>query len=216
MRIRILIAENHVVLRASLRALLDGEPDLDVVGEAGDMGEVLCLAATRRPDVILLDISLLDQQGFEALRRLSRALPTMQILLLTDSEESSLVRDALVAGAAGCVVGQAADSTLVVAVRAVSQGCIYIQPDMLRALLRDLRPQPAWSEEGAEDLTPREVDVLRLIAHGSSNRQVAEALDLSVQTVESHRANIMLKLGLHSRMELVRYAAARRLADVPR
>lgn len=216
MRIRILIAENHPVLRAALRALLGAEPDLEVVGEARDMGEVLCLAATLRPDIILLDINLPELQGFQALRRLSRALPSVQILLLTDSEESSLVRDALVAGAVGCVVRQAADSTLVAAIRAVSQGCIYIQPDLLRALLSDPRLPPAWSREDAEDLTPREADVVRLIAQGYTNRQAAAELGLSVRTVESHRENVVVKLGLHSRAELVRYATARRLVAAPK
>jgi len=101
MRIRILIAENHTALRATLRTLLDAEPDLEVVGEAEDLDEMSCLAATLRPDLILLDINLPDLQGFQGLRQLSRALPAVRVLLLTDSEESSLVRDALVAGAAG-------------------------------------------------------------------------------------------------------------------
>jgi two-component system response regulator NreC len=163
----------------------------------------------------LLDINLLEQQGFEALRRLRRALDTIQFLLLTDSEASSLVSDALVAGASGCVFAQAADSTLVAAVRAVSQGYIYIQPDMLQAILRALHLQSTWSAEPGNDLTLREEEVLRLIAQGYTNRQAAEELGLTVQTVGSYREKIMSKLGLRSRAELVQYAAAWRLADLP-
>jgi len=215
MSIRILIAENHAVLRAALRALLDTEPDLAVVGEAVNMGEVVCLAAALRPDVILLDIGLPGLQGFQALQRLRRALPTVQILLLTDSEESSLARDALVAGVAGCVVSQDAETTLVAAIQTVAQGCVYAPPSLVRTLLTELRLQPVWPELRAADLTACEVVIIRLIAQGYTNRQVAEELGVSVRTVECHRANIMLKLGLHSRMELVRYATAQRLVEVP-
>jgi two-component system response regulator NreC len=216
MTIRILIAEHHAVLRAALRALLDAEPDFEVVGEAEHMGGVFCLAAALRPEIILLDIGMPDLRGFQALRRLSRKLPTARVLLLTDSAESSLAWDALAAGVAGCVVSQAAETTLVTAIQTVAQGYIYVQPSLVQTLLTELRLQSLRPELGEEDLTAGEVDVVRLIAQGYTNRQVAEALDLSVQTVESHRASVMLKLGLHSRVELVRYASARRLVEMPK
>ena len=215
MTIRILIAEHHALLRATLRALLDAEPDFEVVGEAENMSEVFDLAATVRPEIILLDIGMPDLQGFPALRRLSARLPTVQVLLLTDSEESSLARAALAAGVAGCVFSQAAETTLVPAIQMVAHGYLYAQPSLVQTLLTELRLQPVWPEPGEEDLTADEAGVVCLIAQGYTNRQVAETLNLSVQSVESHRASAMLKLGLHSRVELVRYASARRLVDMP-
>ena len=215
MAIRILLAEDHAALRAALRALLEAERDLEVVDEAGSAGEMLRLVDEVRPDVIVLDIGLPGLHGFEGTHELRQILPETQILVLMDEEDPSLTRDALVAGAADCVSSQAAESTLVTAIRAVSAAHLYIQPGVLRELLADRRMHSAWFEERTAGLTPCEVDVLRLIAHGRTNRQVAEELGLSVQMVESHRANIMAKLGLHSRVELVRYAATRQLARMP-
>jgi DNA-binding NarL/FixJ family response regulator len=215
MTVRIVIAEDHAVLCATLRALLDVEPDLEVVGEAANAGEVLCLIDQLRPDVVLLDLVLPDLQGFHTVCQVSRTLPTAHLLLLVDDEDVGVTREALLAGAAGCVVIRAAMTTLVCAVRAVAQGQLYIQPSVMRALLADWLPYPAWLQQSADRLTPREVDVVYLIAQGYTNREVAKTLGLSVRTVESHRENIMTKLGLHSRAELVRYAAARRLVHLP-
>jgi two-component system, NarL family, response regulator NreC len=215
MTIRILLAEHHAALRAALRSLLEAEPDLEVVGEAGDASELERLAGEIDPDVVVLDIGLLKIHDFEALRELNRRLPDARVLLLTDYADSGLVHDALVAGAAGCMLGQAAESTLVAATRAVALGYLHIQPSLMRALLTDLRPPPAWSESGAEDLTPREADVLRLLVQGCTNRQVAEELGVNVQAVESDREAIMLKLGLHGRAQLVRYAVAHQLGAEP-
>jgi DNA-binding NarL/FixJ family response regulator len=216
MMIRILIAEDHPVLRAALRALLETEPDFEVVDEAADTDEALRLADQARPDVVLLDLGLPDLRGFGAVRLLRQAPCDSQVLLLMDYEDAGLARDALLAGASGCVISQLADSTLVAAVRAVSQGQLYIQQCLMRALLADLAPRAAWPQEGSVDLSSQELDVLRLIAQGYTNRQMAEELGLSVRTVGSHREKIMVKLGLHSRVELARYAAARRLVQVPR
>lgn len=207
MSFRMLIAEGHPALRADLRALLEAEPDLEVAGEADNMRELLHLAGRLCPDIILLDVELPGLQGFEAIRQLCEALPNTQLLLLTDYLDAGLGRDALLAGAAGCVVSRAAASTLAVAARAVSQGQLYIQQSVVRALLADPLVRTVSSQQAG--LTPRELDVLRLIAQGYTNRQVAEALALSVRTVESHRAKLMEKLDLHSRADLVRYAAGR-------
>jgi DNA-binding NarL/FixJ family response regulator len=215
MMIRVLLAEDHPVLRAALRALLDAELDLEVVGEARDSSATLDLAGQVRPEVIVLDIGLPGLQSFDTVRMLTQALPDTQLLILMDYEDAGLARDLLVAGAAGCVICQVADSTLAAAVRAVSQGQLYINPYVMRALLADLLLQAAFRQQATADLTPGEADVLRLVAQGYTNRQISEELGLSVRAVESHREKIMVKLGLHGRAQFVRYAAIQKLAAEP-
>jgi two-component system response regulator NreC len=206
MSIRILIADDHGVLRAGLRALLSAEPDLEVLGEAADGEEALRLSSEINPEVVLLDISMPDSSGIEVTRRLKKMLPEAQVLILTVHEDETLLQEAIEAGAAGYIVKRAAESELIDAIRAVSRGDLYVHPAMTRALLREISPSPVASSSPIEAPTPREVDVLRFIAQGYTNRQTAEALSISVRTVESHRANLMNKLNLRSRVELVRYA----------
>lgn len=212
MSLRIMIAEDYAALRADLGALLAAEPDLMVVGAVASMCELLYLAGQAPPDIILLDIDLPDLMGFENVRRLSEALPASRILLLTRYLDAGLGRDALLAGAAGCVLSQTADATLAVAVRAVAQGRLYVEERVIRALLAELLAQAESPGFGA--LTPPEVELLRLLAQGYTNRQAAEALALSPQAVECRRAQLLDKLGLHSRADLLRYAA-RRLPEPP-
>ena len=206
MSIRILIADDHGVLRAGLRALLSAEPDLEVVGEAADGHEILSLASELRPEVVLLDISMPGLSGIEVTRRLKEILPDARVLILTFHEDESLLQEAIRAGAAGYIVKRAAESELIDAIRAIWRGDLYVHPVMTRALLKDLAPSPVSNKAPGESLTPREIEVLRLIAQGYTNRQTAETLSISVRTVESHRSNLMDKLSLHSRVGLVRYA----------
>ena len=206
MSIRILIVDDHGVLRAGLRALLSAEPDLEVVGETGDGGEVFSLASELQPDVILLDISLPGLSGIEITRRLKEVLPAVRVLILTFHEDESLLHEAIKGGAAGYIVKRAAESELIDAIRAVWRGDLYIHPIMTRALFKDLTASPVSNKTPGESLTPREIEILRLIAQGYTNRQTAEALSISVRTVESHRGNLMDKLNLRSRVGLVRYA----------
>ena len=206
MAIRILIADDHGVLRAGLRALLNAEPDLEVVGEAADGNEALRLAEKLRPDVLLLDISMPGPGGIEVTRRVKRTLPDTRVLILTVHEDEGLLREAIRAGAAGYIVKRAVESELINAIHAVWRGDLYVHPAMTRALLKDLQASAAPEQPLVEPLTPRETEVLSLIAQGYTNRQIAEKLSISVRTVESHRANITGKLGLRSRVELVRYA----------
>lgn len=207
MAIRIVIADDHGVLRAGLRALLNAEPDLEVVGEAVDVGEALRLTSTLQPDLVLMDLSMPDCGGIEATRRVAELRLNVRVLILTIHEDKGLVREAIRAGAAGYILKRAVESELINAIQAVARGDLYIHPALTRALLQDGTSMPAAHRMAIETLTPREVEVLRLIVTGHTNRQIADRLTLSVRTVESHRANLMDKLNLHSRVELVRYAA---------
>ena len=203
---RILIADDHAVVRSGLRALLSGDPDLEVVGEAEDGTETLRLAEELHPDTILLDITMPPGSGIETMKRLKETHPEIVVLFLTMHEDESLLHEALKAGAAGYVIKRAEESEIIQAIHAASRGDIYVHPAMTRALLQ----QPVATEHrrgtAVDALTRREIDVLRLLAKGNTNRQIADLLDLSIRTVENHRANLMGKLGLISRVELVNYA----------
>lgn len=205
MATRILIADDHPVLRSGLRVLLAADPELEVIGEAGTGEETLRLAEELRPDVVLLDIGMPGESGIETVRRLKAELPALKVLFLTMHEEEGMLLEALGAGGDGYLIKRADEAEIIQAIRAVRRGDVYVHPAMTRALLSQAettgRPQ-----EPVEPLTSREIDVLRLLARGNTNRQIAELLALSVRTVESHRANLMGKLGLSSRVELVTYA----------
>jgi len=204
--IRILIADDHAVVRSGLRALLQADPELEVVGEANDGTEALCLAETLNPDMILLDITMPPEDGIKTARRLKEKHPELIVLFLTMHEDENLLHEALRAGAAGYVIKRAEESEIIQAVHVASRGDIYVHPAMTRALLQ----QPITTEHRRGSLvdepTRRELEVLRLLAKGNTNRQIAELLGLSIRTVENHRANLMGKLGLASRVELVNYA----------
>jgi two-component system, NarL family, response regulator NreC len=206
MPIQILIADDHGVLRAGLRTLLNAEPNLEVVGEASDGDTVLRLANELRPDIVLLDISMPGPGGIEVTRQLKASLPELRVLILTAHEDESMLREAVQAGAAGYIIKRAVESELINAILSVSRGDLYVHPAMTRALLKETSLFPSMPEPSVESLTPREIEVLRLIAKGYTNGQIAKELSLSVRTVESHRANLMGKLELRSRVELVRYA----------
>jgi len=176
------------------------------VGEAVDGKQTITLSEELEPDVVLLDVSLPDQSGIEVTRSLKELHPGTRVLILTVHEDEGLLQEAIQAGAAGYIIKRAVESELIDAIRAVSRGDIYVHPAMTRALFKDMTPTPRAKDSPIEAPTPREIDVLRFIAQGYTNRQTAEALSISVRTVESHRANLMSKLGLSSRVELVRYA----------
>lgn len=204
--IRILIADDHGVLRAGLHALLDAEPDLQVVGEATNSQETLGLIDTLRPDVILLDISMPGLGGIEITRKIKATGSEAHVLILTVHEDEGLLRASLQAGAAGYVPKRAVEAELINAIHAVQRGDLYVHPAMTRYLVKDLSPLSLPSDEEIEPLTDRDIEVLRLIAQGHTNRQIADILSIGVRTVETHRANIMSKLGVRGRAELVRYA----------
>ncbi|RME81648.1 MAG: DNA-binding response regulator [Caldilineae bacterium] len=210
--IRLLLADDHAVLRAGLKALLDGQPDMQVVGEAEDAAGCLRAAAQTHPDIVLLDVSMPGLGAAHTTRQLLQAHPNLRVLILTMHEDAAILREVLDAGAAGYVVKRAAESELLNAIRAVQRGDVYVHPAMTRALLES--PTPATPRpEPPEGLTPRETEVLRLIALGYTNRQMAVELGISIKTVETHRANITAKLGTRRRVDLVRYAREQGLLD---
>ncbi len=207
MPIRILIADDHGVLRAGLTAILGDEPDLEVVGEATTGEEALHLAAQLKPDIVLMDISMPEPGGLEATRCFTEQLPDIRVLILTMHEDNGLVREAIRLGASGYILKRAVATELINAIHIVMRGDLYVHPAMMRALLTEQKPAPAPVEIEAESLTTREIEVLRLLVQGNTNNQVAKLLNISVRTVEYHRANLMGKLNLSSRVDMVHYAA---------
>jgi two-component system, NarL family, response regulator NreC len=204
--IRILIADDHGIMRAGLRALLNAEADMDVVGEAATGADALQMADALRPDVAILDLSMPGADGIEVTRRLSAAYPDMHTLILTVHEDQVMLREALDAGAAGYIIKRAIEAELIMAVRTVHHGDLYVHPFMAAALIRSVMPNRPAGTDTAECLTPRETEILQYIALGYTNRQIADALHISVRTVETHRAHLMAKLSLEGRAALVRYA----------
>jgi two-component system response regulator NreC len=210
---KILIADDHWVIRAGLRALLNSTPNVEVVGEAGDGYEVLEKLDTLQPDIILMDLSMPNLDGIETTRQVIKKAPSVKILILTIHEDEGLLKEAIKSGAAGYIVKRAAESELNTAIRAIQQGNMYVHPALTRALMRDISPVTEPTMIPLEELTPREIDVLRLLARGYTNRQIADELSISPRTVEGHRANLSNKLGRSSRVDLVNYAEEHGLLD---
>ena len=206
----ILLADDHAVLRAGLRLLLNGQTDLKVIGEVGDGLEALKLAEQLHPDLILLDVTMPGLGGLEVLPTLRKVSPASRILILTMHDDEGYLRQALRNGAAGDVLKKAADSELLLAVRAVMRGEVYVHPSMTKALLEDLLPQtPAGTPSNPWDmLSDREREVLILVARGHTSAEIADRLSLSAKTIETYRARGMEKLGLRSRAALVQFALA--------
>lgn len=203
----ILIADDHGLLRAGLRALLEQEADLQIVGEAGDGPETLRKIEALRPDLVLLDLNMPGIGGIQVLRSIKDRWPQVQVLVITMLEDEGLVAEALESGASGYIIKRAIESELLSALEAIRRGDLYVHPSLTRALLQNLQQTaPPLQEAGPESLSARELEILQLVAKGFTNRQIAEQLNLSKRTVETHRANVMTKLGLESRVDLVRFA----------
>jgi two-component system, NarL family, response regulator NreC len=204
--IRVLIADDHAVIRTGLRALLKSDPELVVVGEAGNGRETYRLVEELVPDVVLLDIGMPGEDGIQVAKRLKGAFPQVRVLFLTMHEDEALLREALQAGAAGYIIKRAEEGEILDAIHAASRGDLYVHPAMTRALVKPPASEDKSYPPNEEALTPRDLSVLRLLTRGYTNSQIAEALGLSVRTVEGHRANLMAKVGASSRVELVIYA----------
>lgn len=204
--IRVLIADDHAVLRAGLRHLLDAEPDLVVVGETGDGAEVEQLARSLDPDVVIMDVAMPGLGGLACTKRLKEALPRVAVLVLSMYDNREYVRGALAAGASGYILKKTAATELIVAIRAVRRGDLYLDPSVAKDVVSELLPKRGTEPKRPGALTERETEVLTLVAQGHTNRRVAELLSISVKTVEAHRSSIAAKLGIKGRAPLVRYA----------
>ncbi|MBL8062001.1 MAG: response regulator transcription factor [Anaerolineales bacterium] len=208
MKIRLLLVDDHAVVRTGLKMLLGGQEDMEIVGEAGSAAEALTEAERVGPTVILMDIGLPDKTGIEATRIIKAKFPDVNIVALTIHEDEEYFFQMLNAGASGYVPKRAAPEELITAIRAAASGEVYLYPSMAKLLVRDFLnvERPAGETIDLDGLTDREQEVLTKLAEGASNNEIADALVISPKTVERHRENIMRKLSLHSRAELVRYA----------
>jgi two-component system response regulator NreC len=207
--ITIVLADDHRVVRSGLRLLLEGEAGMRVIGEAGDAGAALRIVEARRPHVLVLDLNMPGPPSLEAIPRVEELSPDTSVVVLTMQADVAFARQALQSGARGYVLKDAADAELVSAVRAAAEGRTYLNPELGGRLAAEPPARPGQPD----DLTKREVEVLRLIALGHTNSEIGEKLYLSVRTVESHRAHIQQKIGRSTRAELVRYALDHALVD---
>lgn len=208
MAIRLLLIDDHAVVRTGLRMLLESEADIEIAGEAGTAAEGLTAAAALSPDVVLMDIGLPDRSGIEAAREIKARAPSTAIVALTIHEDEEYFFKMLEAGASGYVPKRAAPEELVTAIRAAARGEVYLYPSLAKLLVKDyIAQEPTGAAARMLDgLTPREQEVLELLAEGAGNPDIADRLHISPKTVARHRENIMGKLNLHSRSELVKYA----------
>jgi two-component system response regulator NreC len=209
MTIRLLLVDDHAVVRLGLKMLIESEGDLEIAGEADSAKSALERAASLQPDVILMDVGLPDLSGIEITREIKKLYPGIAIVALTIHEDEEYFFRMLDAGASGYVPKRAAPEELLSAIRLVASGEVYIYPSLAKLLVKDYLNQPhpgAENINGMEAITTREQEVLAMIADGANNNEIAEALSISPKTVARHRENIMQKLNLHSRTELVRYA----------
>lgn len=214
LKTRILLADDHELVRAGLRTILNLEPDLEVVAEAGDGREALEAGLRDGVDLAILDVTMPRLTGLQVARRLAEHRPGLKVLLLSMHDNEQYLFDALEVGASGYVLKSAADRDLVRAIRAVMRGEPFVYPEVLEAIVREQLERVQRGEQvSADPLTPRETEVVKLVAEGHSSREIAQILTISEKTVERHRANVLEKLGLKDRVALTRYAIRRGLAQ---
>ena len=210
---RILLADDHGLVRRGLRLILDAQPDLEVAAEASDGAEAMTLALSEEIDLAILDISMPRMTGLQAARELQQRRPDVRVLILSMHESEQYLYEALRAGASGYVVKTVADRDLVEACRATLRGEPFLYPGAVTALVNDHLRRAREGKLPLDPLTPRETEVIKLVAESYTNRQIAEALVISEKTVDRHRANILEKLGMRDRVELTRYAIRNGLVD---
>ncbi len=214
-KIRILLVDDHAILRAGLRALLRAEADIEVVDEASDGSEAVAKTERLLPDVALMDISMPVMDGLEATRRIHQSCPEVKVLVLTIHDKEEYLFQVLEAGASGYVVKKSAPNELISAIRAVHRGEAFLSPTATKMVIGRYLHVGNWEEskQSYDELTSREKDVLKLIADGYTNQEIADHLIISVKTAETHRAHILRKLRLHTRADLVKYARSHGLLD---
>ncbi len=214
-KIRVLLADDHTILRDGIRALLDDQADIDVIGEAEDGLSTVKMVAKLKPDLVIMDIAMPLLNGLEATRQIQRDYPQVKVLILTMHENEEYIRQVLAAGALGYVLKDAAAHDLLGAIRAVHRGEAVLSPAITRLVIEDyLRWGDIRPADTSNGLTPREREILQLIAEGYTNKKIAEILSLSVKTIQSHRSNLMSKLDLHDRGELIKYAIQKKIIDI--
>ncbi len=204
-KIRLLVADDHAIMRDGIRALLSLNDDIEIVGEASTGQEAVEKSAELNPDVIIMDIAMPGMDGLEATRRILKQNPKARILILTQHDDKEYVLSAIKAGSTGYLPKRALGSELVSAIRAVNRGDSFLYPSAASALIKDYRSQ-AQDGDAYSQLTPREREILKLIAEGHTSREIADMLFISVKTVMGHRTKLMEKLNLHNRTELIKYA----------
>lgn len=205
-KIRVLIVEDHETVREGLKLILSGQSDLDVIGDAGDGRAAVELAQQLEPDVVLMDISMPNMNGLKATAKLKECCPNTQVLALTRHKDQGYLHQVLRAGASGYVLKQSPATELIYAIRAVAKGGKYLDPAVAERVLGSFVNKQVIPAEGQSQITERESEILRLISWGHSNKDIANRLELSVKTVEVHKTNAMKKLGMSSRIDIVRYA----------
>jgi len=215
MKIHILLADDHTILRAGLKMMLNAQPDMEVVGEAQGGRHAIQEAQRLRPDIVLMDITMPDLNGIEATRQIKKIMPDVKVLVLTMHENEEYVFQALRAGASGYMLKEAADTELITALHVVHDGYFYLSPTAQSVMVGDYlqRVNSGEEKDSYSNLTEREREILKLVAEGYTNNQIAERLVISPKTVDTHRTHIMDKLNLHSRAELVKYAMRRCLLE---
>ncbi len=208
---KVLIADDHGIVRSGLRLLLERQPDIEVIGEAADGAEARDVAIRERPDLAILDVRMPKLTGLQATREIKRQAPEVAVLILSMHDDERYLFEALKAGASGYVLKTQADTDLLEAIAAVQRGEPFLTPAAQQTLIKEVLER--GRDDADEDLTPREQEIVKLVAEAHTTRQIAEILHLSEKTVENHRGNAMRKLGMRDRVELVRYAIRRGLIE---
>lgn len=212
--IKILLADDHTILREGLKSLLATEPDIEIVGEVSNGYDAIATAGRVKPDIVLMDIGMPVMNGLEATRKLKEQYPEIKVLILTQYDSQEYLFTVLSAGASGYVLKRTASTELVWAIKTVNEGLAYLSPVMTQTLIREYLKSEETSSKTKDILTPREQEVLKLVAEGLTNQEIADTLVLSLKTVQTHRAHIMEKLNFHDRTELVKYAIKKGVISV--
>lgn len=213
-KIRILLADDHQILREGLRSLLEQHDDIEVVGEANNGREAVELVIKLNPNVVLMDIAMPLLNGLEATRQIKRDCPKTNVLILTVHDDEEYVRQLLAVGAMGYILKYAAAAELIDAIRCVAQGEAVLSPAITRLVIEDYLRWADVREDNLDSLTPREREILQLIAEGYTNKRISEILQISIKTVQSHRGNLMSKLDLHSKGDLIKYAIQKKIIEI--